>query len=185
MTMNKIELRKQLIKKRDSIENRELKSHEIFNNLQSLNVWKSAKIIHTYVSFKSEVDTRFIIYHALLEGKKVLCPIVKDDLLLVGEIKSFNDLKTGKYGIMEPEVSIDINLEEIDLIIVPGIAFDLEGYRIGYGKGYYDRFLNDLKRPIKVGLTYDDLILENIPHDLHDIRVDYVISEKRIIKTNC
>ncbi|MGB9857966.1 MAG: 5-formyltetrahydrofolate cyclo-ligase [Dictyoglomaceae bacterium] len=176
-------LRKELIKERDSIENKKEKSYIIFLKLQSLDIWKKTKIIHTYVSFRSEVDTRFIIYYSLINGKKVLCPIIKGENLLFGEIKSLNDLKVGSYGILEPQEPIDLDPEDIDIIIVPGIAFDLRGFRLGYGKGFYDRFLKDLKNPTKIGLIYNELIRDSLPTDDKDVRVDIVISEKRIIYT--
>ncbi|MCS7202170.1 MAG: 5-formyltetrahydrofolate cyclo-ligase [Dictyoglomus sp.] len=176
-------LRKKLIKKRNSIENREEKSFIIYLNLKDLDIWKRAEITHIYISFGSEVDTRFIIYHALAENKKVLCPIINEKDLLVGEIKSFNDLIPGPYGILQPKISINFDLEKIDVIIVPGVAFDKEGFRLGYGKGFYDRFLAKLKKPIKIGLIYDELIIDSLPRNEEDIPVDIIISEKRIIYT--
>ncbi|MCX7845247.1 MAG: 5-formyltetrahydrofolate cyclo-ligase, partial [Dictyoglomaceae bacterium] len=156
-------LRRELIRKRNSIENRERKSYLIYLRLTDLDIWKKAKIIHTYVSFRSEVDTKFIISHALNENKIVLCPIINGRNLLVGEIKSFNELSLGPYGILQPQTPIDFDLEKIDIIVVPGIAFDIKGFRIGYGKGYYDKFLKNLKNPIKIGLTFDELIIDNLP----------------------
>ncbi|PMP68103.1 MAG: 5-formyltetrahydrofolate cyclo-ligase, partial [Thermodesulfobacterium geofontis] len=110
-------------------------------------------------------------------------PIIKGENLLFGEIKSLNDLKVGSYGILEPQEPIDLDPEDIDIIIVPGIAFDLRGFRLGYGKGFYDRFLKDLKNPTKIGLIYNELIRDSLPTDDKDVRVDIVISEKRIIYT--
>lgn len=181
LTMKDI-LRRELIRKRDSIENREEKSHSIYLNLRTLKVWENAKFIHTYVAFRSEVNTRFIIYHALIENKRVFCPIIDKENLLVGEIESFNDLVLGTYGILQPQNPIDFDLEKIDIIIVPGIAFDIKGFRIGYGKGYYDKFLKKIKKPIKIGLTFDELIIEFIPISDEDVPVDIIISEKRIIQ---
>lgn len=174
-------LRKELIKKRNSIENRDEKSYIIYLRLKDLDLWKKAKIIHTYISFGSEVNTKFIIYNALKENKKVLCPIIKEKSLLIGEIKSFNDLIPGPYRILQPQIPINFELEKIDIIIVPGIAFDIKGFRIGYGKGFYDRFLKNLKNPIKIGLTFDELIIDSLPRNNEDIPVDVIISEKRLI----
>jgi 5-formyltetrahydrofolate cyclo-ligase len=177
----KMELRKMLLEERDKIENKYEKSCRIYLNLKRLEVWKKSKIIHTYITFRSEVDTRLIINNALIEGKRVLCPKIMGNNLLIGEIKSFNDLTVGKYGILEPINIISINLEDIDIIIVPGIAFDLKGYRLGYGGGYYDRFLKNLKRPIKIGLIFDQLIKKELPHTNMDIKMDIIISENRVI----
>ncbi|ACI20144.1 5-formyltetrahydrofolate cyclo-ligase [Dictyoglomus thermophilum] len=181
MNLDKKILRKELKEKRRKIEEKEEKSHQIFHNLQKLTIWKNAKIINTYVSLEDEVDTRFIIYHGLIEGKRIFCPIIVKDDLKFGEIFSFNDLKKGPLGILQPEKSTIV--KHFDLIIVPGIAFDKRGYRIGYGKGYYDKFLNKMKETIKIGLTFDDLLFEELPYEDHDQKVDIVITEKRIIKT--
>ena len=180
--LDKKALRKDLIKKREKIPDKEIKSHEIFEKLRNLNEWKDAKIINTYVSLKEEVDTRFIIYHALLEGKRVFCPITKGENLIFGEIFSFNDLIYGACGILEPKEPSNISIDEFDLIIVPGIAFDRSGYRIGYGKGYCDRFLKDIKRGIKIGLVFDDLLLDSLSVEEHDEKVDIIITEGKIIK---
>jgi len=180
--LDKKDLRKDLLKKRERITDKEIKSHEIFEKLRNLNEWKNAKIINTYVSLEEEVDTRFIIYHALLEGKRVFCPITKGENLTFGEIFSFNDLIYGAYGILEPKEPSNISIDEFDLIIVPGIAFNYSGYRIGYGKGYYDRFLNDVKKGIKIGLVFNDLLLDSLCVEEHDKKVDIIITEKKVIK---
>jgi 5-formyltetrahydrofolate cyclo-ligase len=182
--MDKKELRKIFLEKRKSIENKEEKSHEIFHKLKGLPIWKKAYIINTYVSIKDEVDTRFIIYHALIENKRVFCPVILGNDLKFGEITSINDLEKGPFGILQPKKIHEIDYNLFDIIIVPGIAFDIKGYRIGYGKGYYDRFLSKIKKGIKIGLTFDDLILNNLPKDPYDQKVDIIISEKKIIFTN-
>jgi len=102
MNLDKKILRKELKEKRRKIEEKEEKSHQIFHNLQKLTIWKNAKIINTYVSLEDEVDTRFIIYHGLIEGKRIFCPIIVNDDLKFGEIFSFNDLKKGPLGILQP-----------------------------------------------------------------------------------
>ena len=87
----------------------------------------------------------------------------------------------GKYGIFENSISTTI-IDKIDLLIIPGIAFDLKGYRIGYGKGYYDRFLSLGKSKCIMGLSYESQIINEIPNNEHDIPVDIIITEKRIIR---
>lgn len=180
MNLNKKMLRRELREKRRKIENKEERSHQIFHNLERLPIWKEAKIINTYVSLEEEVDTKFIIYHGLIERKRIFCPIIYKEELKFGEISSFNDLKRGTFGILQPEIPVEI--DAFDIIIVPGIAFDKKGYRLGYGKGYYDKFLSKTKKGIKIGLTFDDLLLEELPHEDHDQRVDIIITENKVIE---
>jgi len=182
--MDKKELRKIFLEKRKNIRDKEAKSHEIFHKLKNLVIWGKASIINTYVSIKDEVDTRFIIYHALVENKRVFCPVIFGKDLKFGEIKTINDLEKGPFGILQPKEIYEIDYNLFDIIVVPGIAFDVKGYRIGYGKGYYDRFLSNIKRGIKIGLTFDDLIINELPKDPYDQKVDIIISEKKIIFTN-
>lgn len=185
MNFSKENLRKYLKEKRKEIENKEAKSHLIFHNLKALDIWKRAKIINTYVSLKDEVDTRFIIYHALIESKRVFTPIVFKHELKFGEIYSFNDLEYGPFGILQPKEISEVNYDSFDLIIVPGIAFDCRGYRIGYGKGYYDRFLKNIRRGKKIGLIFEELLMDKFPFEpeKYDQKVDIIVTEKRVIKT--
>ena len=124
---------------------------------------------------------------ALREGKRVLLPKVRGREIYLGEIKALEkDVEKGSFGILEPkEVSFKkVSPQEIDLVILPGIAFDLKGGRIGYGKGYYDRFLRKLPKRIPlIGLAYDFQVVKNIFGKKHDRRVSKVITETRIIST--
>ena len=99
--------------------------------------------------------------------------------------KSLEEIKftKGKYGILENVLSDSI-VEEMDLLIIPGIAFDLEGNRIGYGKGYYDRFLSSRKANYIIGLAFENQIIKKIPYTEYDIPVDLLFTEKRIIYVN-
>lgn len=184
MGLSKEILRKYLKEKRKEIKDKEVKSHLIFHNLEALEIWEKAKIINTYVSLKDEVDTRFIIYHSLIQGKRVFSPIIFKNELKFGEIYSFNDLEYGPFGILQPKKVSRVSYDLFDLIIVPGIAFDCRGYRIGYGKGYYDRFLKNVKRGIKIGIIFEELLMDAFPFEpeVYDQKVDIIITEKRIIK---
>ncbi|MEM4376603.1 MAG: 5-formyltetrahydrofolate cyclo-ligase [Candidatus Nitrosocaldaceae archaeon] len=142
----------------------------------SLNEFNSADIIGAYYSIGSEVKTDKIIEYAL-KHKRLALPRVEGSIVFA-QVKSMNELVKGRYNIMEPnEYSTII---EPDLVIVPGIVFDENGYRIGYGKGYYDRYLAD--RDIKkIGLAYDFQVFPYIQHEKHDIRLDKIVTDKRII----
>jgi len=116
---------------------------------------------------------------AINKGKTVLVPHTEEEIKLV-KFTSWNDLKPGKFGILEPRTKIK-RQKSPDVVIVPGVAFDLQGYRIGYGKGYYDRLLKKLKAK-RIGICFDIQIIEKIPKHGHDERLDSVITEKRMVK---
>jgi len=180
-------LRKRILKRRNKEpeDSRRKKSQRIRERLFSLNEFKKAHTILFYYSKGSEVETREMMEEALREGKRVLLPKVRGREIYLGEIKDLEkDVEKGIFGLLEPkEVSFKkISPQEIDLIILPGIAFDLKGGRIGYGKGYYDRFLRKiLERISLVGLAYDFQVVKNIPSEKHDRRVSRVITETQII----
>ena len=182
----KEELRKEIKEKRRNIskEEQRKKSKEIKEKLFGLREYKNAKTVLFYVSYDGEVFTHDMIKEALNE-KKVVVPISnKDDhSLILSELISFGDLEESSYGILEPkkEKIKEISIDEIDLIIVPGVAFDPKGNRLGHGKGYYDKLLNKTKTT-SVGLCFEFQLVEKIPTESNDKPVDIIITEKRIIK---
>ena len=129
-----------------------------------------------------------IIRHSLATKKIIGLPrIIDSKRIAFFKImeKSLEEIKftKGKYGILENVISDSI-LKEMDLLIIPGIAFDLQGNRIGYGKGYYDRFLSSRKINYIIGLAFENQIIKKIPHTEYDIPVDLLFTEKRIIYVN-
>lgn len=159
---------------------------EIYNNLINSQLYSKAKSIFIYISFGSEINTKDIISKALKDNKKVYIPkIYKEDKSMKAiRLKSFNDLKENSMGILEPIEDNDcIDKKEIDLILVPGVVFDFNGNRIGYGGGYYDRYLQDIKGiSNKVVLAYDFQIVDSIEPEAHDISFDYIISNTKFRK---
>lgn len=187
--MNKLLLRKEILKKRESLtlEERDNYSKSIAKLLYSTLEYKEAKNIFIYMSFNSEVDTIQIIEQSFKLGKKIFIPyILKDkEIMHAIEIEAFNNLKRNCYGILEPVFDKSkINDDNIDLVIVPGIVFDKKGNRIGYGGGYYDRFLLKNKNLHIIGLSFEIQIVENILNKKHDIPMNKIITEKRIIETS-
>jgi len=182
----KEKLRKEIIEKRikQSKEENKRKSKEIKEKLFNLKEYKDAETILFYVSYNGEVFTHDMIKEAI-ENKTVIVPITnKDDCsLTLSELRSWDDLETSCYGILEPrkECIKEVSIDEIDLIIVPGVVFDIKGNRIGHGKGYYDKLLRNTKGITKIGLSFEFQIVENIPIEKHDISMDKIITEKRII----
>lgn len=180
-------VRKLLLEKRESFDTILRKEWDIsiFNNLIKSQFYKNAKFIFAYVSFKSEVDTLGFIEYALGDNKIVCVPKIesKEKGIEFFEINSLAHLKAGYYGILEPTANCpSANLKEIDLMLIPGLAFDILGGRLGYGAGYYDRFLYQTKLNFnKVGIAYDFQVIDKVPMDEHDVRIDGIITTKDII----
>lgn len=159
----------------------------IFNNLLKSDILKKTEKILTYVSFRSEADTRQIINFVLDQKITLAVPKCgaegKMDFFI---INSLNELIPSDYGIPEPADNRENLLTEFKntICIVPGLAFDIKGKRMGYGGGYYDRFLSLHPEIITVGLCYNSLLSDLVPSEPHDISVDYIITEKGLIKVN-
>jgi len=166
-------------------EERAEKDQRIKEKLFSLPEFEKAKCVLFYVSIKGEVRTYDMISDTLEKGKRVLVPLadLKKKDLLISEINDLDELSPGAFGIPEPKDPREFPLEKIDLVVIPGIAFDRKGNRVGYGMGFYDRFLKKLrKRTPLIALAYDFQIVSKIPADDHDIRVHKIVTEKEVIE---
>ena len=176
-------IRKQVLDTRFRLspEERRARSIEIETRLFSLAEFRSASLVLFYASFQSEVETHHMIRRALAEGKRVALPKVKGKELELFEIRSFDkDVAPGAWGIPEPESGVPAKLTDIDLIVVPGAAFDGRGNRIGYGAGFYDKLLPHFPGRT-VALAFELQIVADAPAAGHDIPVQKIITEKRII----
>lgn len=156
-------------------------NRKITERFLNSDVYKNCEILFAYVSTEIETDTSVIIKKALDDGKTVVIPKCLDRAGLMDfyQIKSLNDLRSGMYDIFEPdpercELFID---KSTGVCLVPGLCFDMYGYRIGFGKGYYDRFLAKFGG-ITVGLCYSKCVEHSLPKGSHDIAVDILITEK-------
>jgi|WetSurMetagenome_2_1015567.scaffolds.fasta_scaffold198427_2 5-formyltetrahydrofolate cyclo-ligase len=164
------------------------KSRKIGKTLFGLPEFQSAGTIMFYVSFGREVATHEMIMKALKMRKKVVVPkIISNRQLRTCSIKNFKkDLKTGCFGILEPKHSIRrvVPKNKLDLVIVPGVCFDrTRGARIGFGKGFYDRFLGQVKGRAKlIGLAFEKQLVKAIPCEKQDINMDMIVTEKRVIR---
>ena len=172
--MGKQALRKEYKKVRACIGNREELDRKILDAVISLEEYRQAGLLLTYVSVGEEVDTRQLIADSLSDGKKVAVPKCEGEDIVFYYIESPEELRAGRFGIPEPTVLRRVTHFENSICIVPGIAFDREGNRIGYGAGFYDRFLKDYPG-IKIGISYAPCICEKIDADLHDIKMDRVV----------
>lgn len=188
-------LRAELLKKRDFIppEQKVLKEAEIKKSLFALDAFKKANSLLLYVSFRSEADTTGYLDDVIKLGKKLILPVVdsRHRELKLYEIRDTSELVPGYMGIYEPGVGEDrrADLKDIDLVIIPGVGFDIKGNRLGYGGGCYDRLLSfESGRLAKadhhimtIALAFEEQISEEIPTESHDIKVDIIITDKRLI----
>ena len=153
------------------------KSGIIKDKLFNEEEFKKSKVVMFYVSLKDEVDTCFMIDEALKAGKRVCVPVIlkEEKKLIAGEIHNrLEDLESQHFGIFQPRQDRvkEVPLDDIDLVVVPGVAFDKKNIRLGRGHGYYDRFLSGLPKTTKaIGLAFDFQVLEDLPNDPHDIPV--------------
>ncbi len=175
-------LREKILKKRNALTQEEVikKSSAIKKNLYSLPEFEDAKKACIYVSFNSEVHTHDII-NENIKGKEIIVPKVNEDKLLLCELRSFDELEKGSFCVLEPGEERQVFPHDIDCVIVPGVAFDREGFRIGYGKGFYDRLLNEVNCP-KIGLCFDMQLVDEVPLEEHDVPVDIIVTETKVIK---
>lgn len=155
----------------------------IQSRLLALSEYAKADIIFTYVSKPIEVDTTSLIRAALANRKRVAVPrcLMKTYQMEFYEIGSLDGLECGSFGVLEPVPSMDRLVTDFSggLCIVPGLSFDAQGYRLGYGKGFYDRFLANFGG-VAVGLCYSKCVQWNLPHGYYDRSVDILITEKYI-----
>ena len=177
--MNKEDLRKKYLSIRRNIglEEKTIYNKEIFEKIICLKKYTDSSLVLTYVSLKDEVDTLKLIEYSLKVGKKVAVPKCIGKEMSFYYINSLSELKEGCFGILEP---VNINDDRLvkdfadSICIVPGICFELDGNRVGYGGGYYDRFLSIYNYP-KIGITYKECICDKIETNIYDIKVDRVI----------
>lgn len=189
--VDKSSIRRQTLRIRDSItkEQKAKKDQAIAIAVRKLQAYSSAKKVLFYVSFGSEVDTLKLISEELESGRFVAVPkVVKEKgTLTIHRITALSSLKPGVFGILEPERDCPtVDVDEIDLVIVPGVAFDIHKNRLGYGKGYYDRLLANIKglKPYEtfaVALAYEEQIVDVIPTEPHDMKMDFIVTDARVI----
>ncbi|MCD8089478.1 MAG: 5-formyltetrahydrofolate cyclo-ligase [Clostridiales bacterium] len=180
--MDKKTFRKEMIKKRDLIppETRHEKSLIITEKLLAEEVYKDCREVFCYLSFRSETETEGFINTALNDGKTVALPYMtknKGEMVFI-KINSLSELVKNSFGIYEPKPAAENTAEPGNktIIIVPGVAFSRDSFRMGCGGGYYDRYLSRYGFMCKIGICFAEQICENIPTDEYDIRMDKVIT---------
>jgi 5-formyltetrahydrofolate cyclo-ligase len=175
----KKELRKKLKEKRNSMSQEDLqtRSRILCRKLLNHPAYQNAETVFCYLSFGSEIDTGPVIEETLQSGRTLCVPVITGSgIMTASRLENLSDLVTTRYGIREPSDAVPVAVENIDLCIVPALAFTHEGYRIGYGGGFYDRFLDQFKG-ISAGLVLREFLLESLPVESFDRRVSLLITE--------
>jgi len=169
------------------VEQRVVLDRAVQARLLSHTIYQRSRVLHCYLALRDEVATERLVRTALLDGKRLVVPVVaKDQVLLHAEITDYDrDLAAGYQGILEPRSGERrlVDLSEVDLFIVPGAVFDRRGYRIGRGLGYYDRCLSGVKgHAVMCAMAYELQVLNEVPSEAHDVPVDYIVTEQRVIE---
>ncbi|WP_166805916.1 5-formyltetrahydrofolate cyclo-ligase [Jeotgalibacillus sp. R-1-5s-1] len=181
MTLDKKDLRKNMLQQMKdlSADDRICLTERVYERLFQTDEWRNAQTVGLTVSTGSELETRPVIERAFQDGKTVAVPrcIPSQKVLVFHEIKDITDVKPSFFNLLEPPESLPvIHKDDIDLLIVPGLIFDPAGYRIGFGGGYYDRFLTDY-RNMTAALSFRFQVMDQIPRESHDIPVKKLITD--------
>ncbi len=175
-------IRRKMLNKRLNMKDDEVQflSNIITEKLKSLTIWKNTETTALYWPIKGEVNIKNLSYWLKEKGKTVYLPKIKGDTLMFG-LYSEKDLVEGKFGIKEPREA-DIPMEHIEVFVIPGIAFDFDGYRLGFGKGFYDKLISRKKAyQCFIGVCYEFQLLERLPRDIWDEKVDIVVTERSLV----
>ena len=175
--MNKDIIRKQMLLKRKEINDKEKISTIIVDKIINLDIYKKSKVVALYNSLNNEVDTKYLINKSLKE-KIVLLPRIIDNQIVFIEINNNTKYEKSNIGVLEP-IGKEY-LGNIDLIIVPGVSFDRKRNRLGFGMGYYDKYLYN-KNIYKIGIGFNEQLIDELPVDKYDIKMDLIITEKELI----
>ena len=178
----KSSLRKTLLEKRDatSFDLIKISSRQIQANLERIEDYRNAKSIAFYYPIGSEVKTQDLMLKVLSLGKDVLLPKVQEDELDFRKITDLNSMEKGSFDIMEPKDNCEKS-DKIDVVIVPTVGISADGNRLGYGHGYYDRFLAKTDA-ISIALTYEKQIVKSVPSTENDVTINWIVTEDRFFK---
>lgn len=183
-------LRREILDRRQKLSAKEIEcwSRSINEYIIGSKSFQKAQTVMAYVSFRNEVDVSLLIQTALNQGKQVLLPVTnwKEKRLSPVAINAYpEDLVISRYGIAEPVSKKPYPEELINLVIIPGVAFDIKGYRLGYGQGFYDRFLARLSAETTlIGVGFSLQILDTVYAEEHDFRLPLIVTEKEIYQIN-
>lgn len=179
-------LRVALLKQRDALSASEIarRSVRVAERLWFLPEVGAASVMMFFISFGSEVDTVPMISRALTEGKRVAAPRVERRLkrLMPYEVRDLQcDLEPGAYGILEPKRRLPVMPSDaIEIVLVPAVGWDEQGFRVGYGGGYYDRLLPELPRAVRIGLGFEMQVVPRVPRGQNDLPADVLVTDDRV-----
>jgi 5-formyltetrahydrofolate cyclo-ligase len=165
-------------------------SRRILDTFAALHEYQAARAVAFYVDFGDEVRTRPLVAEAFREGKTVVCPYCEPDALVLYRLETMEDLAPGTWGILEPNREVResadrrVEIGAVDLVMVPGVAFDPNGGRLGHGKGYYDKLLAGAGRnTCAVAVAFECQVFPEVPVGPHDVRMDAVITEAGVYRS--
>jgi 5-formyltetrahydrofolate cyclo-ligase len=173
-----------MIKKRNTLSKSEVKrlSGKICSKILELPETKQAESVGIYISFKNEVLAEMLLAPLFAKGKKIFVPVVSPNTpIRFAHLLPKAKTRCGLKGTREPIKKSFAKEGEINVFVVPGLAFDLDGFRIGWGKGHYDQFFSRNKKAIKIGAAYDFQIVRKIDAEAHDVKMDLIVTEKRVL----
>lgn len=180
-------VRGQILKKRDALSGDDIsaRSRAVQERFFALNCFIKARTVLFYVSFRSEVFTHAMIKEAMSMGKTVAVPLtdIARRRMQACRINSFDELLPGAWGIPEPKPDKNrvVPVENLEVLVAPGVAFCEKGWRLGYGGGFFDRFVSGFNGSA-IGLAFDLQVLKTVPHDAsRDMKVDRIVTEKRVV----
>ena len=187
----KDEIRKIVAQRKQAIDDTREMSRRVMTQLLTLPEMETCSTIMTYVDFGKEVRTVPLISELFNRGKHVVVPFCDDGEIQLFRIKNLKELAPGNFGILEPKIELrrqsgsKVHLKELGVILVPGVAFDTQGGRLGRGKGFYDRFLKKIpENVLKIGLAFDWQLFDAIPMSENDQYIDLVAAESKLYFRN-
>ena len=184
--MPKRNLRHQMLARRRAIAVAEYRAASLLVQRAFLAIpeFRQARVLALYNAVHNEVSTSLVHTAALDAGKTVIYPVVTAGSLVFRQVISDKDVHAGAYGIKEPLAACpEVAIMEADAVVVPGVAYDLEGRRVGYGKGYYDKALHQLEGHGRlVGFCFDFQVVEELKGEPHDVQMDVIITDRRVIR---
>ena len=183
--MDKNEVRQLIMNRRHELsdEDIDMQSRLIIDRLKKSDIYKTSENVFLYMSYNREVDTYMLLSQCFMDGKKVYAPkVLSKTQMEFYCLSDENDLVSGYMGIMEPSDACEKADTRDGLFIMPGLAFDYDFHRIGYGGGFYDRYLSIDNTFIKAALAFDFQLLEAIPYEEHDLKPDYIITQTQFIR---
>lgn len=181
----KNELRKEFSQRRSSISkvDREIRSNRMTMHLLNLNEVIDATNILVYWSFGSEAPTRTLINELSLRNKQILLPYLESNKMHATKFNSIEALASTTYGPLEPNEKVPADPSTVEVVVVPGLAFDRNGFRLGYGRGFYDNYLSHLSgSATTIGFCFATQVAEEVPTEPHDVALDILVTDQEVIR---